>query len=84
MVDGDPDPGAVEPHAAFYGLWPKFADPAGCERARSTVPPADVLRKNFGIIVDLVAGRPLRTNSNEQGDVILRDCRETSPQTVSS
>lgn len=29
MVDGDPDPGAVEPHAAFYGLWPKFADPAG-------------------------------------------------------
>jgi hypothetical protein len=26
-VDGDPGP-AVEPHAAFYGLWPKFADPA--------------------------------------------------------
>jgi hypothetical protein len=26
--DGDPDRGAVEQHAAFYGLWPKFADPA--------------------------------------------------------
>lgn len=26
-ADGDPDPAAVEPSAAFYGLWPKFPDP---------------------------------------------------------
>jgi hypothetical protein len=26
-ADGDPGTAAVEPHAAFYGLWPKFADP---------------------------------------------------------
>jgi hypothetical protein len=26
--DGDPDLHAAEPPAAFYGLWPKFADPA--------------------------------------------------------
>jgi hypothetical protein len=26
--DADPWP-TVEPHAAFYGLWPKFADPVG-------------------------------------------------------
>jgi len=25
--DADPRPSAVEPHAAFYGLWPRFADP---------------------------------------------------------
>ena len=27
-ADADPWPATVEPHAAFYGLWPKFADPA--------------------------------------------------------
>jgi hypothetical protein len=27
-ADADPWP-SVEPHAAFYGLWPKFADPVG-------------------------------------------------------
>jgi hypothetical protein len=26
--DGDPGPGSVEPHAAFYGLWPRITDPA--------------------------------------------------------
>ena len=26
--DGDPGSAGVEAHAAFYGLWPKFADPA--------------------------------------------------------
>ena len=25
--DGDPGPAGVEVHAAFYGLWPRFADP---------------------------------------------------------
>jgi hypothetical protein len=25
-ADGDPEP-AVEPSAAFYGIWPKFPDP---------------------------------------------------------
>jgi hypothetical protein len=25
--DGDPGPAGVEAHAAFYGLWPRFADP---------------------------------------------------------
>ena len=24
---GDPGPAAVEPSAAFYGLWPKFPEP---------------------------------------------------------
>jgi|GEM_PF-4333761 len=36
MADGDPGPGAVEPHTAFYGLWPKFADPA--EAAGASTP----------------------------------------------
>ena len=35
MPDGEPEPAAVEPHAAFYGLWPKFADPAGDRAART-------------------------------------------------
>jgi hypothetical protein len=27
--DADAWPSTVEPHAAFYGLWPRFADPVG-------------------------------------------------------
>jgi hypothetical protein len=34
--DGDSEPGSVEPHAAFYGLWPKFADPAGWATERTS------------------------------------------------
>jgi len=33
--DADPWPSTVEPHAAFYGLWPRFADPA----AKGAAPP---------------------------------------------
>jgi hypothetical protein len=29
MGDDDPGPSAVEPNLAFYGLWPRFTDPAG-------------------------------------------------------
>ena len=27
MADDDPGFAAFEPHAAFYGLWPRFEDP---------------------------------------------------------
>jgi hypothetical protein len=36
-AEGDPDPIGVPPPAAFYGLWPKFADPS--RDGRAAVPP---------------------------------------------
>jgi hypothetical protein len=29
MGDDDPGPSAVEPHPAFYGIWPRFAEQPG-------------------------------------------------------